>query len=115
MDFLEELPAIDTEEMEDLYRHFLIDDMPEVKARLLIKAAVMGLGDKPRDTTGSQCSAQLYTVPAMLCAVRLLHYPYQSSSSMVLFRQLVRDLVFCDPYYKVLLTYSSTLPRGSVA
>lgn len=31
VDFLEEFPAMDTAEMEDLYRHFLVDDMPEVK------------------------------------------------------------------------------------
>lgn len=30
VDFLEELPAMDTAEMEDLYRHFLVDEMPEV-------------------------------------------------------------------------------------
>lgn len=31
VDFLDEsLPVLDDEEMEDLYRHFLLDDMPEV-------------------------------------------------------------------------------------
>lgn len=30
VDFLEELPGVDTAEMEDLYRHFLLDEMPEV-------------------------------------------------------------------------------------
>lgn len=32
LQFLDEsLPALDDEEMEDLYRHFLVDDMPEVR------------------------------------------------------------------------------------
>ena len=28
--FLDSVPVLDDEEMEDLYRHFLLDDMPEV-------------------------------------------------------------------------------------
>lgn len=31
VDFLEDLPAMDTAEMEELYRHFLVDEMPEVR------------------------------------------------------------------------------------
>lgn len=34
VDFLEELPTMNTAEMEDLYRHFLLDDMPEVNKLL---------------------------------------------------------------------------------
>lgn len=30
VEFLEDLPAMDSAEMEDLYRHFLVDEMPEV-------------------------------------------------------------------------------------
>lgn len=50
--FLDEsLPVLDDEEMEDLYRHFLLDDMPEVcstigRGGLFIEnfLAVVGLG-----------------------------------------------------------------------